>query len=72
MSCEILKKDPDQKGFVVLNRRWVVERTFGWITRAACCASGRCLNVVTGRLVCVACLVAANALNNPVLDADLK
>ena len=23
----------DQKGFQVLPRRWVVERTFGWMTR---------------------------------------
>lgn len=29
---EIIEKDPDQKGFVVLPRRWVVERTFAWIS----------------------------------------
>jgi putative transposase len=28
----VLRRD-DQKGFVVLPRRWVVERTFGWITQ---------------------------------------
>jgi transposase len=27
-------KDKDVKGFVVLPKRWVVERTFGWINRA--------------------------------------
>ena len=27
------RKLPDQKGFQVLPRRWVVERTFGWMTR---------------------------------------
>jgi putative transposase len=28
----VLRSD-EQKGFVVLPRRWVVERTFGWITQ---------------------------------------
>lgn len=32
-TLEILRKLPDQKGFQVLPRRWVVERTFGWMTR---------------------------------------
>ena len=27
---EIVKKPDDQKGFAVLPRRWVVERTFAW------------------------------------------
>lgn len=30
---EIVRKLPDQVGFHVLPRRWVVERTFGWMTR---------------------------------------
>lgn len=30
---EIVKRDPDAKGFQVLPRRWVVERTFGWLGR---------------------------------------
>jgi putative transposase len=30
---EIVKRPDDQKGFQVLPRRWVVERTFGWIGR---------------------------------------
>lgn len=29
---EIVKRDPEVKGFRVLPRRWVVERTFGWLT----------------------------------------
>jgi transposase len=29
----IVKRDKDQKGFVVLPKRWVVERSFGWIAR---------------------------------------
>jgi putative transposase len=30
---DIVKRSNDQKGFVVLPRRWVVERTFGWLGR---------------------------------------
>jgi len=28
---EIVKRSDDQKGFVLLPRRWVVERTLGWL-----------------------------------------
>jgi putative transposase len=30
---EIVKRPKGQKGFVVLPRRWVVERTLGWLGR---------------------------------------
>ncbi len=30
---EIVKRPKEQEGFVVLPRRWVVERTFGWLGR---------------------------------------
>ena len=30
---EIVKRSDDVKGFQVLPRRWVVERTFGWLVR---------------------------------------
>tara|TARA_B100001971_G_C17954407_1_gene414199 strand:- start:44 stop:679 length:636 start_codon:yes stop_codon:yes gene_type:complete len=30
---EIVSRPKDQKGFVVLPRRWVVERTFAWLSR---------------------------------------
>ena len=30
---EIVRKMEGQKGFEVLPRRWVVERTFAWMTR---------------------------------------
>jgi putative transposase len=30
---EIVEKLPEQQGFVVLPRRWVVERTFAWLGR---------------------------------------
>jgi len=30
---EIVRRDPNTKGFQVLPRRWVVERTFGWLSQ---------------------------------------
>jgi len=30
---EVVRKPPDQQGFAVLPRRWVVERTFSWLMR---------------------------------------
>ena len=29
---EVVKRSDDKKGFVVLPRRWVVERTFAWLS----------------------------------------
>ena len=31
LEVEIVKRQPDQEGFEVLPRRWVVERTFAWL-----------------------------------------
>jgi len=31
IAFQVVPKDPDQKGFVPLPRRWAVERTFGWL-----------------------------------------
>ena len=33
ITTEIVRKPPDQVGFVVHPRRWVVERFLGWISR---------------------------------------
>lgn len=33
LRIEIIKRSDDMKGFVVLPRRWVVERTFSWLGR---------------------------------------
>jgi putative transposase len=33
LRLEIVKRTDDIKGFVVLSRRWVVERTFSWFGR---------------------------------------
>ena len=30
---EVIKRSDTATGFVILPRRWVVERTFGWLTR---------------------------------------
>ena len=31
IDVEVVTRDPSEKGFRVLPRRWVVERTFGWL-----------------------------------------
>ena len=33
LALEIVAKAADQRGFVVLPKRWIVERTFGWLVR---------------------------------------
>ncbi|WP_306356630.1 MULTISPECIES: IS5 family transposase [unclassified Nocardia] len=37
LTLEIVKRSDDVAGFVVLPRRWVVERTFSWISRRRRC-----------------------------------
>ena len=67
MRHRVVEKEPDQKGFVVL------ERAGSWSEPSAGCPPGAALHreragrldVATGRLTCVASLMAANALNNP-------
>jgi putative transposase len=34
LRLEIVKRRDDAKGFVVLPKRWIVERTFGWLSRS--------------------------------------
>ena len=34
LRLEIVKRSDDIKGFVVFPRRWVVERTFGWLSQS--------------------------------------
>ncbi len=31
IDVEVVQRDPGAKGFKVIPRRWVVERTFGWL-----------------------------------------
>jgi transposase len=33
IDLEVVERAPDQQGFTVLPRRWVVERSFGWAAR---------------------------------------
>jgi putative transposase len=33
LRIEVVKRDERQAGFPILPRRWVVERTFAWLTR---------------------------------------
>jgi putative transposase len=33
LTLEIVRRSDAQKGFVVLPKRWIVERTFGWLNR---------------------------------------
>ena len=33
LKVEVVKRSDDVKGFKVLPRRWIVERTFGWLMR---------------------------------------
>ena len=33
LRVQVVSKPADTKGFAVLPRRWVVERTFGWLSR---------------------------------------
>lgn len=55
---EVVRKDSEQKGFVVLKRRWLVERTFGWLSYWGGLLRERAgrLGIAAGRLACVACL----------------
>jgi transposase len=41
VAVEVVRKPADQQGFAVLPRRWVVERTLGWLVR---CRRLRCDN----------------------------
>jgi transposase len=67
MRLRIVERDPAQKGFVVLERRWVVERSFGWLAHWGGLLRDRAgrLDVATARLACVAVLSGLQALLNP-------
>jgi transposase len=45
LNVEIIKRSDQAKGFVVLPKRWVVERTFAWLNRCRRLAKDwECLN----------------------------
>jgi transposase len=67
MRYHIVERDPAAKGFVVVARRWVVERSFGWLAHWNGLARDRAgrLDVFSGRLALVAILPGVEALINP-------
>jgi putative transposase len=67
MRHQVVSRAPGQKGFVVLPRRWVVERSFAWLTPWGGLLRERAgrLDVATGRLAFVAVLSGVQALLNP-------
>ncbi len=67
MRHEVVTRPPDQKGFAVLPRRWIVERSFGWLTHWGGLLRDRAgrLDVAAARIACTAVLAATEALINP-------
>jgi putative transposase len=67
MRHRIAARDPAARGFVVIARRWVVERTFGWLAHWNGLVRDRAgrLDVAAGRLACAAVLSGVEALLNP-------
>jgi transposase len=67
MRHTVVNRAPGQTGFVVLARRWVVERSFGWLAHWGGRLRDRAgrLDVSAGRLAFVTALSGAQALLNP-------
>src|SRR4051794_19190617 len=67
MRHRVVSRDPRARGFVVLARRWVVERSFGWLSHWGGLARDRAgrLDVSAARLALVGILSGFEALLNP-------
>ena len=67
MRHRLVERDPGQKGFVVLERRWVVERSFGWLAHWGGLLRDRAgrLDVSAARIAFAAVLSGVEALLNP-------
>ena len=67
MRHEIVGRSPDQAGFAVQPRRWVVERSFGCLTHWGGLLRDRAgrLDVAGARVACAVVLAATKALINP-------
>jgi transposase len=63
----VVTRDPAAKGFVVLGRRWVVERSFGWLAHWGGLLRDRAgrLDVSAARIAFAATLSGVEALLNP-------
>jgi transposase len=67
MRHRVVTRDPVAKGFVVLARRWVVERSFGWLAHWGGLLRDRAgrLDVSAARIAFAATLSGVEALLNP-------
>ena len=67
MRHRVVTRDPSARGFVVLARRWVVERSFGWLSHWGGLARDRAgrLDVSAARLALVGILSGFEALLDP-------
>lgn len=72
MRHRVVTRDPAARGFVVLARRWVVERSFGWLSHWGGLARDRAgrLDVAAARLTCACVLSGFEALLNPMPVRD--
>jgi len=67
MTQEVVRRPPGQKGFAALPRRWVVERSFAWLTAWGGLLRDRAgrLDVSEARLHAALVLASTEALINP-------
>ena len=72
MRHHVVVRDPVAQGFVVMPRRWVVERSFSWLSHWGGLLRDRAgrLDVSTGRLALAAILSGVEALINPMPIRD--
>jgi transposase len=72
MRHRVAERDPAAEGFVVIARRWVVERSFGWLSHWGGLARDRAgrLDVAAARLALAAILSGVEALPNPMPIRD--
>ena len=63
----VVEKAPGQKGLMVLKRRWVAGRSFGWLAHWGGLLHDRAgrLDVAAARITCAAVLTGVEALINP-------
>lgn len=67
MRHRVVARDPAARGFVVVARRWVVERSFGWLSHWGGLLKDRAgrLDVAAGRISFICVLSGVEALLNP-------
>jgi len=66
IELEVIKLDEAKRGFILLPRRWVVERSFAWATRFRRLVKDyeRCAQTLADlHLVAFVCIMAANAIH---------